>query len=335
LHGYFTERGDQRKASRDAQKDDTKKEEDKGNEESESEEEKIATTTEEQGEDELTMMTSTTVSIEQQSEFSGSTLSSTRNQKHVFLQIVPMILYGEEGTTLSTYGLLDNCSMSTFIREDVASKLKLRGNDKKVNIGTINKTDPLVVPEVSLQVSPKDGSRMFEIKSAYVRPASQFNMPARPSFTDCIDAYKRLDGIEFDAVNPSEISILIGANVPEAVLMKGFRFGSKNQPLAVDTPFGWTLFGPSLARKVPSPVMSESINLALNSLWEKEVREPTEYVNLLTSDDNQTLNISVERFGNKARNDTGRSQEGRENLHWCNTNLDQQNDRAEAIKRFS
>ena len=103
--------------------------------------------------------------------------------------------------------------MSTLIREDVASKLKLDGKDKKVNLGTINKTDPLVVPEVSLHVSARHGSNRIEIPSAYVRPPSHFNMPARPSFTDKTDAYKHLEGIEFDEVDPEDITILIGAKL--------------------------------------------------------------------------------------------------------------------------
>ena len=318
----------------------------------------VAAVTEE-GHDEATMMTSVTEKNEH-TDFSGSTLASTNQRKDVFLQIVTMILHGNEGTTLKTYGLLDACSMSTLIREEVANKLKLSRRNKEVNLGTVNKTDALVVPEVSLQVSPKDGSRMFDVQSAYVRPSDRFNMPAKPNFTDNVDAYKHLDGIEFDAVSPSDISILIGANVPDAVLMKGFRFGSKNQPLAVDTPFGWTLFGPSLTKKVPSPVVSESINLALQSLWEEEVKAPTEYVNLLTSDVDQNLQASVERFwkqehiGILPEKDTARSQEDLEDMEkleketilldngkyqvpmlWCSEDAPLPNNRVMALKRYS
>ena len=96
----------------------------------------------------------------------------------------------------------------------------------------------MVVPEVALSVSSRDKSQRFRIKSAYTRPNSNFNMPGRPTFTDSTEAYKHLEGIEFDAVDPMDISILLGANNPRAVVMMDFRFGSKNQPLAVKTPFG-------------------------------------------------------------------------------------------------
>ena len=232
-----------------------------------------------------------------ESEFAGATHCDGTMQRKMFLQIVPMILHGEGGVTLNTYGILDSCSMSTLIREEVADKLKLRQKCiKNVNLGTINETRAIATPEVSLHVSNKDGSRKFKVESAYVRPSHRFNMPARPSFTDRIDAFKHLEGIEFHAVEPKDISILIGANVPRAVVTTNERFGSKNQPLAVETPFGWTLFGPSLAKNNPSPAISETINVALQSLWEDTEKPPTEYVNLTMEGPDAVLHQAVERF---------------------------------------
>ena len=52
-----------------------------------------------------------------------------------------------------------------------------------------------------------------------------------------------LDGIDLDAIKPNQIGILIGADVPQALIPVDVRHGSQDQPLAVKTKFGWTLFG--------------------------------------------------------------------------------------------
>ena len=41
----------------------------------------------------------------------------------------------------------------------------------------------------------------------------------------------------------NQIGILIGANAPEAFIVEEVKKGRHDQPLAVKTIFGWTLFG--------------------------------------------------------------------------------------------
>ena len=235
LHEYFTERGEPRKPGnrRQRQKADTK------------------------------------IVVAAMKPTNFSDLSSAHQLKDAFPPTVPLILYGNEGTCMKTYGLLDECSVSTFIREEVANKLKLC---------TVNRCDALTVREVSLHVSSRDGSRTFDVHSAHVRPSSYFTMPAKPNFIDSPDASKHLEGIEPDAVNSNNISILIGADVPDALLKKGFLFDSKDQPLVVDTPFGWT---PSLYQ-------------ARRSLWKEKVKEHGGSVQLFTNDDDRSSQESVE-----------------------------------------
>ena len=50
--------------------------------------------------------------------------------KTVILQIVPVSLHGEGGKSLDTYAILDNCSQSTLIREDVTHSLGLKRKEK-------------------------------------------------------------------------------------------------------------------------------------------------------------------------------------------------------------
>ena len=103
----------------------------------------------------------------------------------------------------------------------MAKMLSLKGEKRVITMTTVkDKPEQLVVQEVSLDASSKDGSHRLKIESAYVVPKDKFNMPSqtRPANYGNSDIYTHLDGIDVDAVNPEDISILIGANVPEALL---------------------------------------------------------------------------------------------------------------------
>ena len=164
----------------------------------------------------------------------------------IFLQIVPVTLKSPAGLSCSTYALLDNGSQSTLLREEVARELGLKGDVVPIEVKTVkDDVEELDAEEVSITISSNDGKNIFTVESAFVIQSAKFHMPARPRLKRCVDndLFTHLDGIDFDAVRPSEIGILIGADVPEAQISEDVRYGSRSQPLAVRTPFGWTLFG--------------------------------------------------------------------------------------------
>ena len=67
----------------------------------------------------------------------------------------------------------------------------------------------------------------------YATPSDKFNMPSQPRFTNWKGegAYNHLDGIDLEAIGPEEITVLIGANVPDALLCTDVRRGGEEQPL--------------------------------------------------------------------------------------------------------
>ena len=69
-------------------------------------------------------------------------------------------------------------------------------------------------------------------------------MPSRPRLEDS-EHFTHLDNISIDPISPDDITLLIGGDEAEVHLPLDVRRGHKDQPLAVKTPFGWTLFGSS------------------------------------------------------------------------------------------
>ena len=209
------------------------------------------------------------------------------NPKDVYLQVIPVKL-SSDTTSVDTYGILDSCSEVTLLREDVAQRLGLEGEEGILPLGTVMDVPrDMLVPEVSLEASSVEGGTKFEIEGAFVLPTDRFNMPARPCPPEVSDVYTHLDGIDIEPVSPDQISILIGADVPTAHLQVEVREGSHNQPLAINTPFGWTLFGtsPSSGSKRRSmqstcTTVSKAIHPVVEKFWQPQRRV---FCNLLRS----------------------------------------------------
>ena len=224
----------------------------------------------------------------------------SKPRKKVILQIVPVTLHGEHGTKVDTHALLDTCSELTLVRDDIIDKLQLvPEGEEGINISTVkDKPEPFTMSEISLKVSARSGENSLPIETAYAAPAERFNMPRRPCLNQSVDVdlYTHLADIELQEVTPDEISILIGADIPEAHLQLEARKGSKGQPYLVKTPFGWCLFGPK-TKGGESAHCGATYNAdEIRSFWESDEKPPSYHVNLLTSQEDRDLHESLEKF---------------------------------------
>ena len=141
--------------------------------------------------------------------------------RSIYLQIVPVKVHGKGNVTFDTYALLDSGSQSTLIRDDVAKRLGLKGKRKFIRIATVkDQAESIQVEEFGVKVSSRDGEYHVAIDSVYATPAKKFNMPSRPRCSEWKgnDSYSEFESISTEAINPEEITMLIGANVPEALL---------------------------------------------------------------------------------------------------------------------
>ena len=122
--------------------------------------------------------------------------------KKVYLQIVQVRLHAENGKYFDTYAVLDTCSESTMMRNDVASRLGLKRKAAKVNIATVKDAAEQISTEVvTLRVSSRDGSYEAEVENVYLCPAGRFNMPSRPQLADDEnEAHNHLDGVPMETV---------------------------------------------------------------------------------------------------------------------------------------
>ena len=59
-----------------------------------------------------------------------------------------------------------------------------------------------------------------------------------------LSKWPHLKDLEIPDVDDAQVTMLIGANVPEAQVHKKFRRGGSGEPYAVRTVLGWAMLGP-------------------------------------------------------------------------------------------
>ena len=79
------------------------------------------------------------------------------------------------------------------------------------------------------------------------------NIPVKPNLIPAktnLASLPYLKDIVFPTVKGASVTLLVGANVPELFRQLNVRRGGCGEPIAIETPLGWSLLGPSLSPSV-------------------------------------------------------------------------------------
>ena len=140
------------------------------------------------------------------------------------------------------YALLDSGSQASLIVEDFADKIGLQGETSVLHLGTINsaheaKPSRKVVFNVGAIGRPN--VREIAVEEAWTIP--RLNLPLQRVTQPMIDSWPHLKGLDIPLVDSKNVTVLLGANVLDAILHTEVRRGAKGQPVAVNTALGWIL----------------------------------------------------------------------------------------------
>ena len=153
---------------------------------------------------------------------------------------------------------------------------------EKVNINTITETgDEILCKVVSLTISSCDEKFQVKVDTVFSMDEKNFNVPSQQINinTENEKRWKFIDGLDISDVDSKDIQLLIGADVPTALLAQEVKIGGPGLPHASKTPFGWALIGVhEKADAIPSKPMTirhlqaEKIELEsiVKSFWETE-----------------------------------------------------------------
>ena len=147
---------------------------------------------------------------------------------------------------MKTYALLDGGSQTTIIRRDIAEILEIPGKLKTINLAGIKDDgEKIEAKKLSFQISSIDNETKLNVTDALAIGKAKFKMPSHelPENFHTSKDWEYLKGLGIANVEADEITVLIGADLPPALLATEVKIGKQGQPYATKTPFGWALIG--------------------------------------------------------------------------------------------
>ena len=150
---------------------------------------------------------------------------------------------------LSTYGLLDTAAVSSMISSRIVAKLELQRVPERVSLNTVtHKNHDCELSQVKFHIS-STSEEGLDLPVNHALEIEDLNVSNHycPNQVD-LSEWSHLRGVELPKhpVDVSEVSVLIGQDVPQAHIIFDYRWGNdpQNEPYATKTPFGWCVAGP-------------------------------------------------------------------------------------------
>ena len=164
------------------------------------------------------------------------------NSVPVLLRVVPVLVSGPKGQ-VETLALLDAGSQMTLCSMKLADSLGLKGRKSSIHMTTMNCTNDLPCFQADITVKAlKGGDEVPMQVTALERLPVSCQVPSSKD----ISQFHYLQDVEFTkpSTGNNEVTLLIGADVPEVFWVLEERRGERCQPYAIKSLLGWTLLGP-------------------------------------------------------------------------------------------
>ena len=127
-----------------------------------------------------------------------------------YLQIVPVKLMNKD-IAVETNALLDTGSDTTLLRSDIAVKLQLKGQNRKLNINsTLSHRKNVNFKIVTFDIKLDEPAKSFDIKAWVVE---SLNLPrVQYDVNEMKSKFSHLADITFPEFKEDEVPLLIGTN---------------------------------------------------------------------------------------------------------------------------
>ena len=142
-----------------------------------------------------------------------------------------------------TYALLDTGSEESFLTRSLAEKLNLKEKSfDMLTVCTLAGESMVNVGQTDVTVEPLENPEHRKLRIEDIRIVERLNVkPFKPSD---LSRWPHLFGISIPEIDEDEVTVLIGANIPEVQVHEESRTGRIGEPYAVRTILGWAILGP-------------------------------------------------------------------------------------------
>ena len=212
---------------------------------------------------------------------------SPQRANAVYLCVVPVrVNYGTKQVV--TYAFLDQGSTHTFCNQKLVKALGISGVPNELTLNTLTGSKSHQGYAFSLSVSSLTEDETFNLHDVLSIEDIPVTPNAIPVDKD-LNSFPHLRDLNFPKVHGATVTLLIGANVPELFCTRNVRKGARGQPIAVQTPLGWSLLGPSLFLSTFSNcsvnfvTSDQSLQSQISRLWETDFGNQTSIFDIPTS----------------------------------------------------
>ena len=125
-------------------------------------------------------------------------------------------------------------------------------------------------------MSPLDNDKECTLANVF----SLEDIPVKPNLIPArcdLELASHLKDITLRQIENAAVTILIGADTPEMFSVRSVRTGQRGQLIAIETPLGWSLLGPSLSTSIATScfvghanVKDEALHKQIQSLRETD-----------------------------------------------------------------
>ena len=244
-----------------------------------------------------TLVCSSIIAQDDNTKPEGNVLSTTQTGKNIYLRVVPVCVFGSNGTEISTYALLDDCADITLITKSLRNKLQLTGKKKTLSLSTVNKSNGAVQSEqLDVNVSSIDKQSKLQLGGAYVVDSLPVTKASIATNED-IGNWPHLQNIDLPKPTNKEVTILISSAHPEAFYVYEQKQAQPGMPYASKSLLGWSVIGPASrdakANGCINFVTNETLEEQLQRLWNTEFNDVNAYTTQRTSsiEDSRALKV--------------------------------------------
>lgn len=201
---------------------------------------------------------------------------SNLNSQSVLLATALVNVYDNSGNLRTVRALLDTGSQATIITKNCASRLKLPRTTIDSIIQGIGDTHSAACASMSLTISAtRDKNYKFNVDALILNNICA-ELPTSQILTDSWDHIKFLPLADPQFGKPGPIDLLLGADVFPRIIQTGQVIGDTNEPIAINTIFGYVIMGkyqsnlPPTVRSFFCKYNCEQLNSTLKKFWEIE-----------------------------------------------------------------
>lgn len=179
----------------------------------------------------------------------------TSNKSFVLLATAQAYVTPKNENPLLVKILLDNGSQTSFITQSLADRLNYKTYDNNLQISGILNDCSEVHKSINVNISPKNNpSKYFKLSCSIVNSITQKLPQVSIDISRLKIPHYYLKNLADETFNkPSEIDILIGADMYYNFLKGGFKTLARGMPSLINTHLGWLLSG-----TVPRYCLNES-----------------------------------------------------------------------------